>query len=71
MQRIEDAAAIETVFQEDPDEWRSWAINASEGEMAAFLYRASRHEVEFKIQMPDLKMARDIAQWTSRKIRKC
>ena len=67
--RLEDAAAIEVVFQEDPDEWRSWAIDASEGEMAGLLHRASRHEVEFRMQVPDLKMARDIAQWTSRKIR--
>ena len=70
LQRLEDAAAVETVFQADPDEWRTWSINATEGEMMALLHRASRHEAQFKIQLPDLKMARDLIQWTSRKIRR-
>jgi oxalate---CoA ligase len=69
VRRLEDAAAVEAVFQEEPDEWRAWSMNATEGEMAALLYRVSKHEAEFRIQLPDLKMARDLAQWTSRKIR--
>jgi len=69
LQRLEDAFAVEAVFQEEPDEWRTWSISATDGEMAALLHRVARHEAEFRIQLPDLKMARDLAQWTSRKIR--
>lgn len=69
LQRCEDAAALEKIFEEQPDEWRLWSLLPNDGEMAALLRRVSDHQAEFQVQIPDLKQARDHAQWTSRKIR--
>lgn len=69
LQRCEDAAALERVYEEEPEDWRTWPLVTTDGEMAALLRRASDHAVDFKIQLPDLKNARDSAQWSSRKIR--
>ncbi|KAG8814423.1 hypothetical protein FRC17_001133 [Serendipita sp. 399] len=68
LRRCEDAAAIEEVFEDDPDAWRVWSLNPNEGEMAALLQKVSSHEVEFKIQPPDLETINAIAKWNSRKI---
>lgn len=67
-QRCEDAAAIETVYEEEPDDWRIWPMAPSEGEMAALLQRVSRHQVDFKWELPDLELLDNVAQAANRKL---
>jgi hypothetical protein len=69
LRRCEDAAALEKIYEEEPDEWHTWPLVTTEGEMATLLRHASNHTADFKIQLPDLKSARDTTQWSSRKIR--
>jgi hypothetical protein len=69
LSQCEEAAACEHVYLENADEWTNWPTVPTEGDMAALLRRVTKHSAEFRIVLPDLKLARDIANWTSRKIR--